>query len=68
MISALLANALCACVLLPLAAVREVQLRPKRVVVIYRVGLVVDECGEWQLTLTAGVSDCVGGCCYDGVL
>jgi len=62
---------LCTCVLLPLAAVRdvgtvpdtEVQLRPKLVVVIYLVGLDVAECGEWQLTLTAGVSDCVGECC-----
>jgi hypothetical protein len=28
----------------------------------------VAECGEWQLVLTAGVSDCVGECCYGGVV
>jgi len=46
----------------------EVQLGLKHVVVIYLVGLGVAECGEWQLALAVGVSDCVGGCCYGGVL
>jgi hypothetical protein len=46
----------------------EMQLGPKHVVVIHLVGLGVAECGEWQLALAAGVSDCVSGCYYGGVL
>jgi hypothetical protein len=58
----------CACLLLQVTAVRDVgtylTLRCFGVVVIYLVVLSAAECGEWQLALTAGVSGCVGGCCY----